>query len=113
MIYAIQSLDRNRYVKFGRAKDPVRRMLEMQVSSPAKLRLLAVGYWPDAEEPRIHAYLSYWNVRGEWFRPCEAVDHMIALLVDPEGYSKWRSVVTDRISDTPVPKRLTRLFRIK
>ena len=59
-----------RYVKIGVSDDPAKRVMEMQVGSPHKLRL--VVSWPSLaphkEEKRIHRLLDQYHHRGEWFR---------------------------------------------
>ena len=112
MIYAIKAhLNGRPFVKFGRSRDVVRRLSALQVSSPYKLRLLGVGDWPDIEEARIHAYLWAYKARGEWFRESSATDHVVALLVNPDGLVTWHQMIFSPTNQ--IPKRLAKVLDFK
>lgn len=72
MIYAIQrGLDGP--IKIGLAKDPSKRLGDLQVGCPDQLVLLAVGDLPNAAEKAFHRRLDAHHVRGEWFMPTDEV----------------------------------------
>lgn len=57
--------DGTHLVKIGIAKDPMRRLRELQTGQPMDLRLL----WSIAEdyERDLHVHFDAYRVRGEWF----------------------------------------------
>lgn len=92
MIYAIRAVGTN-FVKFGKARDVVKRLSCHQISSPFDLRLVASAPWPDSEESMIHLYLSDCRERGEWFNSSSSVERVIGLLRDGElGLREWLRV---------------------
>jgi len=57
------------FFKVGKAENPKRRFMELQLANPFRLRLLASfpTETPEQDEKAIHAALkSHW-IRGEWF----------------------------------------------
>jgi hypothetical protein len=71
VLYAI--VTEGRFIKFGYAKNPARRLSELQVGSPFELILLATLALPDewfAQEVEryVHVAAAKYHVRGEWFR---------------------------------------------
>lgn len=54
-------------IKVGLAKDPLRRMGNLQVGCPYTLRLLAYGPGDRKMEKDLHHRLRYSHMRGEWF----------------------------------------------
>lgn len=92
MIYAIRCSGSG-HIKFGKAKNPKRRLDDLQIGNPSELHLIAYGEWPDTEEARIHAFLERDWVRGEWFARSAAANKVIELLRDgPQGLEAWRSM---------------------
>ncbi len=71
-VYVIKCND---CIKVGISAESGARLSFMQVGNPYKLVL--VGGWiadnPEQEEALIHAILGKYHVRGEWFRPPEAI----------------------------------------
>ncbi|MGH8219960.1 MAG: GIY-YIG nuclease family protein [Steroidobacteraceae bacterium] len=62
-----------RFIKFGYARDPQRRLLELQSGSPIDLELLGAIILRDQAlaielERAVHIAASDFHVRGEWFR---------------------------------------------
>lgn len=59
------------YVKIGFSKNPVARMIYMQVGNPIKLELICQFECPAnfhaMIERDIHKTFEAWRVRGEWF----------------------------------------------
>ena len=74
MIYAIRCGE-NGPIKFGYAKDPRKRLLQLQTSHHEILQLLACEQSMDDEaaEQIVHAKCAPYRIRGEWFRPSERV----------------------------------------
>ena len=55
-------------IKIGRACDPVKRLKELQTSSPAVLTILATI--PDENDDfAYHRKFAVYHLRGEWFQP--------------------------------------------
>jgi hypothetical protein len=76
MIYAIRIGD-DGPVKIGKSRNPKTRLVELQVSSPLELRLVAVCNWHDQNEVILHHYLRESYLRGEWFEPTERVEEVV------------------------------------
>lgn len=64
-VYAIESGDA---VKIGFAKDPVRRLSELNVGSPGAHRLIGFLSGMKSDEKFIHRSCAKLRIRGEWFR---------------------------------------------
>lgn len=74
-------------IKIGLARDPMRRMRHLQSANPYPLHLLAVEPGTAEDEEQIHRAFMDARLRGEWFRPTEAVlDHVRC--ITGEGDSK-------------------------
>lgn len=59
------------YVKIGFTNDIRRRLAQLQVSSPHKLKLVALFEGDVFKEQELHKqFSSYWSC-GEWFDKCE------------------------------------------
>jgi len=72
MIYAMQCLCPDAYIKIGRALDPWSRLSGMQSCCPYKLvlvRVLPVNQNVAAQEKRLHERFKEYHLRGEWYRP--------------------------------------------
>lgn len=65
------------YHKVGMARDPLRRMREMQVGNPFEMRIIrtfeVADYMASSIEARTHTVLREYHVRGEWFSAPEAM----------------------------------------
>ena len=70
MIYAIRAGDSGP-IKFGVAKNPLRRLATLQTGSPVPLKLLVAVDVHEEKEKLIHQYLRAERERGEWFSPTE------------------------------------------
>jgi hypothetical protein len=101
VIYAIEVVTIDRFVKFGVALLYQSRLSTLQSSCPYELRLLGVADWPDEEEGRIHAFLEVDRIRGEWYKPSSRTDLVVALLVDPDGLFLWQEHATIPLSGSP------------
>ena len=72
-LYAISA--EGQFIKFGIAKNPDKRLDQLQVGSPFELKLIAHVLTPDAAtavglEKLVHAALGRFHARGEWFFSC-------------------------------------------
>ncbi len=72
-VYAISA--GGQFIKFGNAKNPSKRLDELQVGSPFQLKLLGFVPTPDIAtavrlEKLVHKALVRFYVRGEWFQSC-------------------------------------------
>lgn len=65
-VYFIQAGD-NGPVKIGRAKDPVRRLAQIQTGSHDELHLRAIVPGASREERKMHHRFAEARIRGEWF----------------------------------------------
>ena len=72
LVYFIQQGEHG-YIKIGMAGDPKKRLQSLQTSNPEPLRLLAVVEGGRQQEMIYHARFGDNRVRGEWFRPCNAI----------------------------------------
>ena len=82
-VYAID--DGQGCVKIGWAKDPVRRLREMNVSDAGRLTLIGSARGTRAHEAEAHALLKPWRARGEWFRKEGHVLTFLNMLPKPSG----------------------------
>jgi Meiotically up-regulated gene 113 len=94
-LYAISS--DSRYIKFGVAGRPIKRLIELQIGSPQDLKLLGEIFAYDSEpafelERIVHRALEAYHVRGEWF---QMVPKTLALvdLMNTRRYAEFRSLV--------------------
>ena len=70
MIYLIKSGD---YLKIGYSQYPEKRIYELQIGNPEKLKILSYkkgGRW---DEKSLHQLCKDYKYRGEWFRNCKEV----------------------------------------
>jgi hypothetical protein len=71
MVYFIQC-GSNGPIKIGFAKDPKKRVMQLQTGSPYKLNLLWAYQSEDpADERDIHAEFEEYKIRGEWYSPSD------------------------------------------
>jgi len=63
-IYLISDGD---YVKIGFSKDPDKRLNQLQIGSPRKLKLLAAFPGGREVELKLHEIMERKRIRGEWF----------------------------------------------
>jgi len=92
VIYAIRCSGSS-HIKFGKAKNPKRRLDMLQTGNPSQLQLIAWADWPDSEEWRIHQFLEQDWVRGEWFARSALANRVIELLRDGEaGLEVWKNM---------------------
>jgi hypothetical protein len=79
MIYVMQAGE-DGPLKFGRAKNPMSRMAELQTGQHETLRLIASFPLPDYREKTLHDSLGEHRLRGEWFKPVKPCFDAIKLL---------------------------------
>jgi hypothetical protein len=65
-VYFIQ-MEKAWHVKVGVAKHVGERHATLQTSNPEKLEILAAFPGTEHDEAQIHAALSHYRLRGEWF----------------------------------------------
>lgn len=70
-VYLIQALNGGP-IKIGWARDPERRLQDLQTGQAEQLTLLAVIPGTKRLEHDIHRKLIYARLGGEWFQPVEA-----------------------------------------
>jgi predicted GIY-YIG superfamily endonuclease len=80
MLYFIQQADAPDYVKIGFARDPVRRLRELQVASPKKLLVVDIVEGDRAEEAALHRRLKAKgkHASGEWYQFDREVQEILA-----------------------------------
>lgn len=81
MIYAIQAGEGGP-IKFGRARNPLARLAELQTGCHETLMLVCSAPLNDDIERQIHEGLRDERIRGEWFRPSEATLKHVEMLRD-------------------------------
>lgn len=65
-LYFIQS-DKTGRIKIGRAKDPHKRIRELQTGNAEQLKLIAYFEGWAWRERKLHALLKDFRLQGEWF----------------------------------------------
>lgn len=81
VVYFVQA-ENGGPVKIGVAKDPARRMAELQAMSPYTLRILATVEGGFRREKELHAQFADWRLHGEWFS--DECEDLLALIADCE-----------------------------
>ncbi len=73
--------DRTCIVKIGLAKDPKKRLRQLQTGNPQRLTLM---HWEEVPEKQaraieraFHAAFAPWRLHGEWFAPCGAIEWIL------------------------------------
>lgn len=82
-VYAVTT-DCGTYVKFGWAKDPSKRLTQMQTGCPHKLSIAATAQWPREYEKAIHVYLAGSQAQGEWFASRGEAEDIIQWMLDDD-----------------------------
>lgn len=67
-------------MKFGRSKEPRKRLADLQTASPHSLKLLAIIAAPGVVEKQIHRALKGYRAQGEWFHLDDEVQEIIRLM---------------------------------
>jgi hypothetical protein len=86
-VYAIESGDA---VKIGWARDPRKRLSELNVGSPTEHKLLGFIEGTQARERELHSEFRHHRIRGEWFRKAGPVLEFVANLPPVPAHSKAR-----------------------
>lgn len=68
-VYFVQADSSDGYVKIGYSKDYGKRLIDLQISSPYKLTLIALLPGSKVDEGITHEKFSVYRIRGEWFYP--------------------------------------------
>jgi hypothetical protein len=84
-------------VKIGIAREPLKRLRDLQVANPVELRLLAVTDGGRAAEVMLHRTFRESRVRGEWF----------------EMSSRLEAVIEEAAGKTPVPGSFAELVALE
>ncbi len=66
-LYFIQMTEAPYHFKIGRAKDPEKRLKQLQTGSPVKLKIVHVFKGLGNKEKMLHEELRRWRLEGEWF----------------------------------------------
>lgn len=77
-LYIIGASERARFVKIGRAKNPQKRLGDLQVGHPEKLKVLRAFPRAGDFESAFHDGLAEQRASGEWFRNCAALWKAVA-----------------------------------
>ncbi len=67
-VYLVQVGDQKGPVKIGHGRNPLRRLVNLQLGSPEPLTLLGTFPGSEVEEQRLHQRFAADHIRGEWFR---------------------------------------------
>lgn len=54
-------------IKIGLARDPKARLMDLQIGSPVRLRMVAIIPGGRADEQAFHTQFAAWRLHGEWF----------------------------------------------
>ncbi len=81
MIYAIRCNGTD-FIKFGRAKDVGRRLIELDNANPHELSIAVTASWHDGAEYAIHRFLAAHRVKNEWFEDCPSARLVMAWMLD-------------------------------
>ena len=76
-LYFIQGKDS---IKIGRSNDVLRRLSQLQVSSPTKLEIIRVFYGRGCYEFTAHWAFQHIRINGEWFHDTPEIRNFIELL---------------------------------
>jgi DNA-binding XRE family transcriptional regulator len=68
MLYFIQQ---DQFIKIGYTRDIKSRLSSLQVSSPIKLKVLALMDGTISDEEKMHKMFKHLSVNGEWFQYCD------------------------------------------
>jgi len=84
-------------IKIGRADDPDKRLLELQVGSPERLVTLAVFDGPAWLERACHREFSkdQGHLRGEWFKPTKRLLDFLKWWNEGRGSMCWGGEADD------------------
>lgn len=78
VVYFIQA-ENGGPIKIGVAKDPAKRLTELQATSPYTLLILGTVGGGFRREKELHAQFADWRLHGEWFSDdCEDLRALIA-----------------------------------
>jgi|LauGreDrversion4_2_1035121.scaffolds.fasta_scaffold66033_2 hypothetical protein len=66
-LYFIQMTEAPYHFKIGRAKDPNKRLKQLQTGSSIKLKLVHIFEGLGNKEKMLHEELDRWRLEGEWF----------------------------------------------
>lgn len=77
-------------IKIGWARDPDKRLRELQVGNPKRLKILGVIPGSRLTEKEIHRYYAAARVTGEWFKR-KAVMAGVNHLIDTLGFRVVRA----------------------
>jgi hypothetical protein len=75
MIYFVRC---GKFVKIGRASEPMQRAENLQIGNPHKVQLLGVLDGDHIEEKGLHKLFSAFHHRAEWFRWSEEIERFVA-----------------------------------
>lgn len=90
VVYFIKRRRSGGGIKIGTAKDPWVRLNDLQIGSDVRLDLIATEPGSYKRERELHAQFQDLHIRGEWFRPGEALRNYIKGL--PDRYEFGRAI---------------------
>lgn len=96
-VYIIESA--SGFFKVGYSATPRKRLTMLRTSTHEALTLVGVIPGTIEHEKAIHTLLAPWRVEREWFKPCRAIGHLIAMSrpVPPTSWSKTENLVAEII----------------
>lgn len=72
-VYFIQGSNEEGLIKIGWAKDPIKRLADLQTACPIPLTLLGAKPGDVTDEKALHRKLAFARFHGEWFAPVPEV----------------------------------------
>lgn len=73
-VYLVETTEGPARVKIGFSSDPQRRLADMQVGSPVKLRLRTKWRGTSEDEASLHRLVAAHRLHGEWFEMAAAAE---------------------------------------
>jgi len=84
MIYFIQN-GQNGDIKIGTSQSPKKRLAELQIGTPSKLKLLKTINGNKNDEMKLHQQFHHLKIRGEWFK---LSDELLNYIRSKKGFVK-------------------------
>lgn len=102
-VYFIQGADGTGPIKIGYAKDPKKRLAEIQRMSPVLLTILNAIEGDRKREGAIHRHFADLRLFGEWFK---ATDALLAFIANPPILPQIKQEKVKPLEDKQQPAKI-------